>query len=50
MNYFHKKIKMSHAYSETKNNNVMTILCGMQNLYTSNTVAGKLYEWYSDFF
>ena len=35
MKPFHKKVKMPHADSVTKNTNVMTMLCRMYSLYTS---------------
>ena len=35
MEPFHKKVKMPHADSVTKNTNVMTMLCRMYSLYTS---------------
>ena len=35
MKPFHKKVKMPHADSVTKNTNVMTMPCRMYSLYTS---------------
>ena len=41
MKTFHKKVKMSLVDSGTKNTNIMTILCRIENLYTNKDTSNE---------